>query len=98
MMNNEELLNEYKKQVDELLNKPNGLDMFCWLRRRTSALLEHELVAESGSSDGWDEIGSSDVSCKLFEVWRECYLLQPRSKITDSLGFQINSRVQSYIL
>ena len=98
MMNEKQLRNEYECQIEHLLTTPDGNDLWRWLRRRASALLEHQLVAESGSSDGWDEIGSSDVSCKLYDVWRECYLLQPRSEITDSLGFQINCRVQSYIL
>ena len=90
MMNETQLQDEFNKQISDLLDKPNGLDMFCWLRRRASKLLECE-------HPDLEEVGSSDVTGKLYEVWKECHLLAPRSRITDSLGFQINSRVMEYI-
>mgnify|MGYP003638976870 CR=1 FL=1 len=93
MMNERALQVEYTKQVAELLDKPNGHDMWCWLRRRTSKLLECEW------GDEYEEIGSSDVSCRLYELWCEWYSCHPDNArhINDGLGFRINSEVQQYI-
>jgi len=91
MINETEIRAEFEQQVDELLARDNGHDMWCWIRRRAAKLLECEL-----GDDRWEEIGSSDVSGKVYQIWRECYLLAPRKSITDSLGFQINSRVMEY--
>ena len=92
MINERELQDEYTRQINELLDKPNGLDMWCWLRRRASKLLECEL-------GDYEEIGSSDVSCKLYDCWKEWHLLHPDNAryINESLGFHINSEVQKYI-
>lgn len=92
MMNERALQDEYTRQVNELLDKPNGLDMWCWLRRRASKLIECE-------NPGLYEIGSSDVSCRLYECWKDWHLTHPDNArhINDGLGFRINSEVQQYI-
>jgi len=81
---------EFTKQIDILFSKPTGKSIWSWLRRRTSKLIECE-------NPGLYEIGSSDVSCRLYELWREQYHLTGIGTITDSLGFQINSRVMDYM-
>ena len=93
MMNEIELRDEYTRQVNELLDKPHGLDMWCWLRRRASKLLECKW------GDDLEEIGSSDVSIQLYECWKDWYLAHPDNAkhINDGLGFRINSEVQGYI-
>ena len=92
MMNERALQDEYTRQVNELLDKPNGLDMWCWLRRRASKLIECE-------NPGQYEIGSSDISGKLYECWKDWRLTHPDNArhINDGLGFRINSEVQQYI-
>ena len=92
MINERELQDEYTRQINELLDKPNGLDMWCWLRRRASKLLECEM-----GDDKWEEIGSSDVSCRLYELWRERYRLTGTAAITDDLGWDINGQVKEYM-
>lgn len=89
-MNNRDLLSEFSKQIDILLAEPTGLDKLCWLRRRASKLMECE-------NPGLEEIGSSDVSGRLYELWKEQYQLTGTATITDDLGWEINSRVQEYI-
>ena len=90
MMNERDERDAFTKATEELLSSDIGLNIWRWLRRRTSKLIECE-------NPGLYEIGSSDVSCRLYELWREQYRLTGRATITDSLGFQINSRVQQYI-
>ena len=94
MMNERALQDEYTKQVNELLDKPKGHDMWCWLRRRASKLLECEM-----GDVGCGAIGSSDVSGRLYECWKDWYLTHPDNArhINDGLGFRINSEVQQYI-
>lgn len=88
--------NEYQKQIDILFSKPNGHDMWCWLRRRTSALMERELYDRTGQWESDGEIGSSDVSGRLYELWLDQKRSTGRGRINDSLGFQINCLVKEY--
>jgi hypothetical protein len=83
--------NEYERQVDELLATDTGVGIWCWLRRRASKVIECQW------GDDLDEIGSSDVSCKLYELWRERYRDVGNDKIDDNLGWFINDRVKEYI-
>ena len=87
---------EYQKQIDILFSKPTGLDMWCWLRRRTSALMERELYDRTGSWESDGEIGSSDVSCRLYELWLDQKRATGNGRINDSLGFQINCLIKRY--
>ncbi len=80
---------EFKRQVDELLAKPDGLDMWCWLRGLASEYLELR-------DPDLEEIGSSDVTCVLYEVWVDAYRQGVQSYIHDGLGFQINCRSMEY--
>ena len=82
--------NEFTKQIDILFSTATGRDKWHWLRRRASKLMECE-------NPGLEEIGSSDVSCRLYELWRERYRLTGTAAITDDLGWEINSRVKEYI-
>jgi hypothetical protein len=82
---------EYERQIDVLLATDTGLDRWCWMRRRASKLIECEW------GDDLEEIGSSDVSCKLYELWRERYRDVANDKIDDCLGWFINERVKEYI-
>mgnify|MGYP005825934601 FL=1 len=81
---------EFTKQVDILYSKSWGKDMWSWLRRRASKLVEVE-------NPGLEEIGSSDVSDRLYRMWLYQYNMTGRKTINDSLGFQMNSVIQSYI-
>lgn len=80
----------YLKATTKLLSTDIGLNIWCWLRRRTSKLIECE-------NPGQYDIGSSDVSCRLYELWREQFRLTGTAAITDDLGWEINSRVKEYI-
>ena len=82
---------EFERQYDALLATDNGLDIWCWLRRRASKVIEVQW------GDDLEEIGSSDVSCKLYELWCERYRDVGNDKIDDCLGWFINERVKEYI-
>jgi hypothetical protein len=82
---------EFQRQIDELLATDTGLDKWCWLRRRTSKFMEHD-------TPYLEEIGSSDVTCKLYQLWRDwrnyCFTgpAMP-TKIDDRLGWYINGEI-----
>jgi len=90
MINERDERDEFTKQIDILFAQPTGLDKWCWLRRRASKLMECE-------NPGLEEIGSSDVSCRLYELWRERYRLTGTAAITDDLGWDINGQVKEYM-
>ena len=81
---------EFTKQRDILASKEWGQRMWCWLRRRASKLIECE-------NPELEEIGSSDVSNRLYQMWLYQYNMTGRKVIDDSLGFQMNSVIQQYI-
>ncbi len=89
-MNDQLVYSEFSKQIDILFAHPTGLDKWRWLRRRASKLIECE-------NPGLEEIGSSDVSCRLYELWRERYRLTGTAAITDDLGWDINGQVKEYM-
>ena len=71
----------YESLVNELLDTPEGLDIYCWLRRRTDAHYEH----------AWDGVleGSSDVSCYMYELW----LLRGEDSLDENFGWWINGEI-----
>ena len=81
---------EFTKQRDILASKHWGRDMWIWLRKRASKLIEVE-------NPDFEEIGSSDVSNRLYHMWLYQYNMTGRKTIDDSLGFQINSVIHGYI-
>ena len=81
---------EFTKQRDILASKEWGQSMWVWLRKRASKLLEVE-------NPDMEEIGSSDVSNRLYQMWLYQYNMTGRKTINDSLGFQMNSIIQGYI-
>ena len=81
---------EFQMQLDILYSKEHGRDMWCWLRRRAAKLLEVERPDA-------EEIGSSDVSGRLYDFWLYQYNMTGRKTINDSMGFQMNSVIQQYI-
>jgi len=81
---------EFTKQVDILYSKSWGKDMWIWLRKRASKLVEVE-------NPDLEEIGSSDVSNRLYQMWLYQYNSNGQKTINDSLGFQMNCVIQSYI-
>ena len=81
---------EFQMQVDILFSKEHGKRMWNWLRRRASKLLEVE-------NPDQEEIGSSDVSNKLYQFWLNQYNMTGRKTINDSMGFQMNAVIQQYI-
>tara|TARA_R110002020_G_scaffold419154_1_gene628388 strand:- start:173 stop:463 length:291 start_codon:yes stop_codon:yes gene_type:complete len=95
MMNDENKpYDAYTKATDDLLATDSGLDIWAWLRMRTSKLIECE-------NPGLEEIGSSDVSCRLYELWKDQYQLTGMrswgTREWTELGFNINSEVMGYI-
>ena len=71
----------YESLVNELLDTPDGLDIYCWLRRRTDAHYEHTF-------DGVLE-GSSDVSCYMYELW----LQYGEDSLGENFGWWINGEI-----
>jgi len=81
---------EFTKQVDILYSKSWGKEMWVWLRKRASKLIEVE-------EPDLEEIGSSDVSDRLYRMWLYQYNMTGKKTINDSLGFQMNSIISGYI-
>ena len=71
----------YESLVSELLDTPDGLDTYCWFRRRTNAHYEHNFE---------DELeGSSDVSCYMYELW----LQYGQDSLDENFGWWINGEI-----
>jgi hypothetical protein len=81
---------EFTKQRDILASKEWGQSMWVWLRKRATKLIEVE-------EPDLEEIGSSDVSDRLYRMWLYQYNMTGRKTINDSLGFQMNSIIQGYL-
>ena len=76
------MMNEkYRQLIDELLDTPEGLDVYCWIRRRVNAHYEHNFNGELE--------GSSDVSCYMSERW----LQRGVDKFDEGFGFWINGEI-----
>ena len=76
------MMNErYIQLIDELLDTPEGLDFYCWIRSRVNAHYEHNF-------DGELE-GSSDVSCYMYELWNQ----RGVDKFDEGFGFWINGEI-----
>ena len=90
MMNKEDEVtwNDFSNAIDKLNKLEYGHDVICWLRRRTSAHYEH-------THEGYEELGSSDVTCHMFELWKQwCHSgRNPRRIINDGFGFWINAEI-----
>ena len=71
----------YTSLVNELLDKPTGLDIFCWIRRRTNA--HHEQLW------GSELEGSSDTSGYMFQLWTQ----YGEDKLGEEFGFWINGEI-----
>ena len=81
---------EFQMQRDILASKDWGQGMWRWLRISASELLKVE-------NPDMEEIGSSDVSGRIYQMWLHQYNMTGRKTINDSLGFQMNSIIQGYI-
>jgi hypothetical protein len=64
--------------------------MWVWLRKRASKLLEVE-------NPDMEEIGSSDVSNRLYQMWLHQYNMTGQKAINDSMGWQMNCIIHTYI-
>ena len=71
--------------VDELLDKENGHDIYCWFRRRTDA---HHEQCIGGVLEG-----SSDVSCHMYELW----LQYGEDSLDERFGFWINGEIVDHL-
>ena len=84
--------NEFKIAIDKLIALEHGNTVYCWLRRRAAAHYEH-------THEGYEELGSSDVTCHLFELWKQ-YVhsgRNPRQVMNDGFGFWINGEIADII-
>ena len=78
---------DFQGAIDKLLKLEHGMTVYSWLRRRTCA--HHELV------HGSELEGSSDVSCHMFELFKQqCHSgRNPRRILNDGFGFWINGEI-----
>jgi hypothetical protein len=95
MMNEENENRCFQNEVQELLSSATGHDTWCRVRRRTTALIERELFDREGSFEGYEDIGSSDVSGRVYELWLDRKRTTGQSGIDDGLVFEINGLVNS---
>jgi len=68
--------------VDELLDKENGHDIYCWFRRRTNAHYEHVWPGQYLE-------GSSDVSGYMYQLWTQ----YGEDSLDEKFGFWINGEI-----
>ena len=71
----------YQSLVSELLDTDNGLDLFCWFRRRANA--HHEQLWSSELE------GSSDVSGYMYQLWTQ----YGEDSLDEKFGFWINGEI-----
>ena len=71
----------YISLVDELLDKPDGLDRWCWMRRRARKHYEE--------MHGGELEGSSDVSGYLYNLW----VSYGKDSLDDNFGWWINGEI-----
>ena len=88
MNNNEVTWKDFQDAIDKLCKLEHGHEVYCWLRRRTSAHYEH-------THEGYEELGSSDVTCHMFELFKQqCHSgRNPRRVLNDGLGCWINGEI-----
>ena len=86
--NNEVTWKDFQNAIDKLCKLEYGNDVYCWLRRRTAAHYEH-------THEGYEELGSSDVTCHMFELFKQqCHSgRNPRRVLNDGFGFWINAEI-----
>jgi hypothetical protein len=81
---------QFTEKVNALLDKPYGTIVYCWLRRCTSDYMEAEATARGIELE---EIGSSDVSCKMFQLYQEWKMPGHKTWLCDSFGHAIQHRI-----
>ena len=72
----------YSSLVDDLLDRENGLDLFCWFRRRTNAHYEQVWPGQCLE-------GSSDVSGYMYQLWTQ----YGEDSLDEKFGFWINGEI-----
>ena len=85
--NKEVTWNEFATAIERLFKLEHGHTVYCWLRRRAAAHYEYAWHAELE--------GSSDVSCYMFELWKQWIESGrgPRRILNDGFGFWINGEI-----
>ncbi len=78
--------NEYQQLVKEVQGNDKLRDWYCFARRVTGDLLLKE-------SPGREEIGSSDVSGRLWELWYERKQQSGSSDVSVGLSFYIYNKI-----
>lgn len=78
--------NEYQKAIREIQDDSKLHDWYCRARSFTSDLLLYE-------SPGIEEIGSSDVSGRLWELWYERKQQTGQSDVHVGLSFFIYNKI-----
>ena len=87
-MDNEVTWKDFRNAIEKLTKLEHGHEVYCWLRRRTSAHFEH-------THGEYEELGSSDVTCHMFELFKQqCHSgRNPRRILNDGFGFWINGEI-----
>jgi len=87
MNDNEVTWKDFQNAIEKLTKLDYGHEVYCWLRRRTSA---HAEIVQ-----GRELEGSSDVTCYMFELWKQTVTTgrNPRRIMNDGFGFWINAEI-----
>tara|TARA_B100000470_G_C19440781_1_gene237169 strand:- start:123 stop:389 length:267 start_codon:yes stop_codon:yes gene_type:complete len=77
---------QFSQAVDKLLKTDHGLGIWCGFRHAVGELMSHE---------GYEEIGSSDVSNRCYQYWLDRKRSNGQTRITDGLQFTVYCDIQS---
>jgi len=78
---------DFQEAIGKLCALEHGEKVYCWLRRRTE---EHYRQTWGGELEG-----SSDVTCYMFELFKQqCHSgRNPRRILNDGFGFWMNGEI-----
>ena len=86
MVNEMKTRDQFTELVAELLNKDNGHDRWCWMRRRAG---KHYEESYWSSEDSGGDFGSSDLSNYIYNLWQQ----YDGSTLDDNFGWWINGEI-----
>jgi hypothetical protein len=91
MMNEKD---QFQQKVTQLLNADHGHghSIWCWIRKRAGKHYEESYWSAEERQEGQWDMGSSDLSNYIFELWKEWKRDRPGT-INDGFGFWINGEI-----